>query len=97
MAFEGAGKDVVACATFEEAHHRLLTEHYQCLVTDVRLGAFNGLQLGVIARDKNPDIGIIVFTGFDDAVLREEAEHLGATYVVKPVTAERLLELIDDC
>jgi DNA-binding NtrC family response regulator len=97
MAFESDGRNVVACSTFEDAHHRLLTEHFHCLVTDVRLGAFNGLQLGVIARDKNPNIGIIVFSGFDDAVLREEAAHLGATYVVKPVTAERLLDLVDEC
>jgi DNA-binding response OmpR family regulator len=97
MAFDMAGRHVVACRTFEGARERLLTEDFHCLVTDVRLGPFNGLQLAVIARDRSPKMGIVVFSGFDDPVLREEAANLGATYLVKPVTAERLLELVDDC
>lgn len=64
------------------------------LLTDVRLGAFNGLQLAVIARDAHPEMQIIVFSGFDDPVLREEAGHLGATYVVQPVTSSDLLKLL---
>lgn len=95
-AFERAHREVVACRTFEEAREKVLTEYFDCLITDVRLGAFNGLQLAVIARDRNRDIGIIVFSGFDDSVLREEAEHLGATYLVKPVSSERLLQFIDN-
>jgi DNA-binding response OmpR family regulator len=96
-AFERAGRDVVATRTFEEARTRLLSENFHCLITDVRLGAFNGLQLAVIARDKSPKMGIIVFSGFDDPVLREEAAHLGASYVVKPVSAEHLMQLMDAC
>src|SRR5215207_8603929 len=94
LAFTQAGVDVVACNTFEDARHRLLTDHFDALLTDVRLGAFNGLQLAVIGRDRNPDMAIIVFSGFDDPVLRDEAAHLGARYVVKPVTAEHLLGLM---
>ena len=96
QAFEGAGRDVVACRSFEEARSRLLSEDFDAMVTDVRLGAFNGIQLAVIARDRNRSMAIVVFSGFDDPVLREEAAHLGATYVVKPVTAEHLLELMAD-
>lgn len=95
LAFERAGRNVVGCRTFEEAREKLLTEEFQCLITDVRLGAFNGIQLAVIARDRNQDLSIIVFSGFDDPVLREEATHVGATYLVKPVTVEHLLELVD--
>ena len=97
MAFESETRDVTACRTFEDARSRLLSEDFECLVTDVRLGAFNGLQLAVIARDRNPGIGIVVFSGFDDPVLRQEAARLNAAYVLKPVTAERLLELVDEC
>jgi DNA-binding NtrC family response regulator len=97
MAFESESRDVTACRTFEDARSRLLSEDFECLVTDVRLGAFNGLQLAVIARDRNPGIGIVVFSGFDDPVLRQEAARLNAAYVLKPVTAERLLELVDEC
>jgi NtrC-family two-component system response regulator AlgB len=97
LSFEGVGRDIVACRTFEEARDRLLQDQFQCLITDIRLGAFNGLQLAVIARDRSPDMGIIVFSGFDDPVLRDEAAQLGATYLVKPVSSEQLLQIADNC
>ena len=94
-AFTAAGRDVVAASTFEEGRDRLRNETFDVLLTDVRLGAFNGLQLAVIARDVHPGMRILVFSGFDDPVLRAEAEQLGATYLVKPVTSRSLLLVMD--
>jgi DNA-binding NtrC family response regulator len=93
-AFQNAGVEVVAHSTFEGARRALHDDTFDAVVTDVRLGAFNGLQLAVISRDAHPDTQVIVFSGFDDPVLRSEAERVGATYVVKPVTTEKLLELV---
>jgi DNA-binding NtrC family response regulator len=93
-AFQNAGAEVVAHSTFEGARRALHDGSFDALLTDVRLGAFNGLQLAVISRDAHPDIRVIVFSGFDDPVLRAEAERVGAFYVVKPVTTETLLELV---
>jgi len=87
-------REVVALGAFADARRALHTDHFDVLITDVRLGAFNGLQLAVLARDQNPEIQLIVFSGFDDPVLRQEAERLGAVYLVKPVTSRQLLELI---
>ena len=92
--FIEAGEDVVAHDSFEEARRVLQTTRFDALITDVRLGAFNGLQLAVIGRDTYPDIRVIVFSGFDDPVLRTEAEHVGATYMVKPVTGAKLLQVL---
>ena len=94
--FLEAGQDVVAYDSFEEARRVLQTTRFDALITDVRLGAFNGLQLDVIGRDTYPDIRLIVFSGFDDPVLRTEAEHVGATYMVKPVTGAKLLEVLNE-
>lgn len=93
--FREAGRRVVACSTFEEGRQALRTQRFAGLLTDVRLGAFNGLQLAVIARDLQPDMRLIVYSGFDDPVLRAEAERIQATYVVKPVTAGQLLRLFE--
>jgi DNA-binding NtrC family response regulator len=93
-AFQNAGADVVAHSTFEGARRALYEGTFDALLTDVRLGAFNGLQLAVISRDAHPDIRVIVFSGFDDPVLRSEAERVRAIYVVKPVSTETLLELV---
>ena len=94
-ALKQAGQpEVVALGTFEEARRALRAGRFDVLITDVRLGAFNGLQLAVLARDQTPAIQLIVFSGIDDPVLRVEAERLGAVYLVKPVTSRQLLELI---
>ena len=57
------GFEVVAHSTFEGARKALHDDTFDALVTDVRLGAFNGLQLAVISRDAHPDIRVIVFSG----------------------------------
>ena len=36
----------------------------------------------------------MVFSGFDDPVLRADAEQIGATYLVKPVGSGDLIELL---
>ena len=95
LLLEGAGHDVTACATFAEARRALLAGDYDVLLTDIRLGAFNGLQLAVIARQRDPHIRIAVFSGTDDAVLREEACRVSAAYLLKPVIGQRLLELCE--
>jgi DNA-binding NtrC family response regulator len=87
--------EVTACSTFEEARRRLREQRFDVLITDVRLGAFNGLQLAVLSNDVNHGTKVIVFSGYDDAVLRSEAEQLGAVYLVKPVTINALIELIN--
>ena len=84
----------MAHGSFEDARRALRTTAFDALITDVRLGAFNGLQLAVMARDTHPEIRVIVFSGFDDPVLRSDAEHIGALYLVKPVTSSQLLEIL---
>jgi DNA-binding NtrC family response regulator len=88
-------RTVVACDSFEKARQLLKDQSFDALITDVRLGAFNGLQLAVMARDMHPEMRLIVFSGFDDPVLRADAEQIGATYLVKPVTSADLLSLLD--
>ena len=95
-AFKEAGqRQVVALGNFEDAKRTLRAQRFDVLITDVRLGAFNGLQLAVLARDLHPGIQLIVFSGFDDPVLRQDAERLGAVYLVKPITSRELLSRIE--
>jgi two-component system response regulator GlrR len=93
-AFINAGENVTASSSFEQARQLLKNRVFDALVTDVRLGAFNGLQLAVMARDLHPDIQLIVFSGFDDPVLRSDAERVGAVYLVKPVASSFLIDLL---
>jgi len=89
------GYEVASYSKFEAARHDIAYLRPDIIVTDVRLGAFNGLQLAMLARDVRPDARVVVFSGFDDPVLKEEARRIGATYLTKPVTGQALIALID--
>jgi two-component system response regulator GlrR len=88
-------RTVIACDSFEKARQMLKDQSFDALITDVRLGAFNGLQLAVMARDMHPNMRLVVFSGFDDPVLRADAEQIGAIYLVKPVASSEILRLLD--
>jgi two-component system C4-dicarboxylate transport response regulator DctD len=64
------------------------------LITDVRLGAYNGLQLIFRARALNPQLPVIVMTGYSDAAIRAEAQRLEAVYLEKPIDSEALLSRV---
>jgi DNA-binding response OmpR family regulator len=86
------GYDVASYTEFESARQEIASLRPDIVITDVRLGAFNGLQLAILARDVRPDARVVVFSGFDDPVLKEEARRIGATYLIKPVSGRSLVE-----
>jgi len=64
------------------------------LITDVRLGVYNGLQLLMRGRMVNPRLQAIVITGYADQIVRREAVYLQAEHLEKPVDADRLLQVV---
>jgi DNA-binding response OmpR family regulator len=88
------GYDTIAFEHFEEARLHLAAGRPDLLLTDVRLGAFNGLQLALYAREKYKDVPVIVLTGYEDPTLRSEAVKWGAEFIVKPVRREELLQRV---
>jgi DNA-binding NtrC family response regulator len=92
---ERAGHDVMMFSGFLPAKKYLETARIDVLVTDVRLGAFNGLQLVMTAKKDYPETSAIVFSGFEDPVLRRDAAKMGAAFCLKPVAAEQLLHSIE--
>ena len=89
---EESGYDVFLATSFEDGKVKLRERTPDLLIIDVRLGAFNGLQLISTGQLRIP---AIVVTGFDDTVLRADAGGFGASYVVKPIKPAALLALIE--
>ncbi|MGD9902409.1 MAG: hypothetical protein AB7U83_02980 [Vicinamibacterales bacterium] len=89
-----AGFTPRASSSFPDAR-RMLEEGPapEILVTDVRLGPYNGLHLVAVARVEFPRAFAIVI-GAADHVLEVEATGLGARYLSGPVTGPALLETI---
>jgi DNA-binding NtrC family response regulator len=79
-----AGYHVTAAASFDEAKARLTENPPDLLITEIRLGAFNGLQLVMRARVRH-FIPAIVVTAFHDPVLEAEATRQRAGYLAKPL------------
>ena len=90
------GYDVETRARFEDARRALGTSPPDILVTDVRLGAYNGLQLAIQMRDLRPDGTIVVLSAFDDPMLREQAAQCDAHYLMKPVSGQELLQFLSE-
>lgn len=86
-----AGFTVVACDTFEAAKRQLAAQTPDVLIADVRLGAFNGLQLALLAKQRVPQTVAFVMSAFDDASLRSEALLCGAEFLPKPFTREQVV------
>lgn len=86
----GAGFGTESVATFEEARRRLTATGPDVLVTEVRLGAFNGLHLAIVGRARRPALVVIVI-GPPDAVLAKEADQHDAIYLIEPKTEDALV------
>jgi DNA-binding response OmpR family regulator len=89
---EEAGYTVIAVGTLQAGKQALIAENPHLMITDVRLGAYNGLHL-IVARPT--PIPAIVITGFPDPTLEAEARRMGADFLIKPVAPAELLWLIE--
>ena len=83
--------DVVTCSDFSEGRRRLAEDHFDALITDVRLGAYNGLHLIALAP---PSMIKIALSAFHDPVIRRDAEQAGARFVVKPADCASVSALL---
>jgi two-component system response regulator RegA len=88
------GFDVVPFSRFEDARAFISARSPDALIVDVRLGEYNGLQLVHLAKQASPHIAVVAMSGFDDSVIRAEAERAGATYLVKPLDLSRLRQFL---
>jgi DNA-binding NtrC family response regulator len=86
-----AGLHVTATESFSSARQLLVAQPPSILVTEIRLGAYNGLHLAHLGRWLQPHMRLIVMSRFHDRVLRRDAEVMGAAFVQKPVTSAALL------
>ena len=90
-ALRAAGYDTAGAGTFEEGKRLLTTSPPDVLITDVRLGHFNGLQLVVI---RPAATAAVVVSGFWDRTLEEEARRNGALFLLKPVSDQQIVEAV---
>jgi DNA-binding NtrC family response regulator len=91
-----AGYHSAAVTSFEDATRSVSTDCPDLLVTDVRLGRFNGLHLALRARLDHPNLPILVLGEVGDTALAADAARLGARFVAKSTDAGAFLGLVAD-
>jgi DNA-binding NtrC family response regulator len=87
------GHDVTVCTGFEEAREYMKGDQPDAVLTDIRVGQYNGLQLVLLFREMCPDGRVVVVTGHDDPVIRSEVAALHAEFLLKPVSLHQLRQL----
>ncbi|MCE9605841.1 MAG: sigma-54 dependent transcriptional regulator [Planctomycetia bacterium] len=76
----------------------LLDEPVSLVVTDLKMGARNGLDLMRTWRGRRPSTPFIVVTAYGDVDSAVSAMKLGATdFLTKPIDPPKLLDLIREC
>jgi ActR/RegA family two-component response regulator len=91
---EAAGHEVRLAGGFHEAVATLAHETAELLVTEVQLGAFNGLHVVIRHRVSHPNMRVIVIGPYYDSVLAQEAANCGATYVAASTDDPELVGLV---
>jgi len=91
-----AGYDVVTSSHFEDARQYLASHRVDALITDLRLGEYNGLQLALRASQMEPKAVVLVMSAYDDVVSRRDAAECGGRFLLKPLERESLLAELAD-
>jgi len=90
-----AGYHVTGASSFEEGRRHLLLGAPDLLITDLRLGAHNGVHLLIYSHASRPEMPGIVLDVAQDRVLEKEVQNAGGVYVGGPCSDDELLDLVD--
>ena len=81
----------------EIAYPLILQTKPDILLTDIKMPFMDGLELSEAVKKELPDIKIIILSGYNDFEFAQKGIEIGITnYLLKPVSAEELLEAIGE-
>ena len=86
------GYEVVSTSDPQAAAAMLRSEeHFDLLLTDIKMPSISGLELAYIAREQDPTIAIIIMTGFATMENLQQSVQRGiADFLSKPFELEHL-------
>lgn len=85
---------IIAAGSGEEALERVQQEHYDLLVSDLRMPGIDGLELFERVREVSPHTRLILITAYGSDEVEAEAARLEAyDYITKPFHVSDLVEV----
>jgi DNA-binding NarL/FixJ family response regulator len=88
------GHLVAAVSTIAEGRKLLESVTPDVLIADVRLGAYNGLQLAIRSRLDHPSLPVIITNEWPDPTFEAEAKRQGAIFVAAPLDNPDFLQIV---
>ena len=90
---EASGMSVQTASTTEDALDYLAQEDVDLVVTDIRIPQMGGMELVRRIRATQPEVGIVVVTGYGSIEMAVEAMYSGVIdYITKPFAVESFEE-----
>lgn len=89
------GRQIVACATAEEALQEFKLRPFDIVITDVSLPVMSGIELARNILSAKPTVSVIIASGY---ALNDDLDHLGPNVraITKPFVAEQIDDLLND-
>jgi two-component system, NtrC family, response regulator HydG len=96
MMLRREGHDVAEAKNGADACEAVDDEVYDLIITDLRMGEMNGLDVLKYTRENSPQTEVVVMTAYGTVESAVEAMKLGAwDYIQKPFTEDELLVKVD--
>ena len=87
--------EILEAVNGKEALTILKEKKPEILLSDIRMPFMDGIELTRQAKIMNPDMAVVIFSGFSDFNYAKEAIRNGVLeYILKPVDFQRLSELV---
>lgn len=92
---EEGERNVFEASNGKQALQIIRSEDIQLVLTDIKMPHMDGLELSRRAKEENPALQIIIFSGYSDFTFAQEAIRYGVTeYILKPVNPEDFHKVI---
>ena len=94
---EKDGFEVEAFTRGSVAAEELERKSFDIIITDLKMGRVDGIQILENAKEKNPDTKVIIISGLMKIELADEAFRKGAFgFIIKPFKIEELKKLLKE-
>lgn len=92
---EEGERKIFEASNGREALNILREEEIDLLLTDIKMPHMDGLELTSRAKEQNPELPVVIFSGYSDFSFAQKAMRYGVTeYVLKPVDPDEFHKII---
>jgi DNA-binding NtrC family response regulator len=90
------GYEVGIALSGEEALEKISQESFDIVITDLKMPGMDGMELLTKIKEKDPEIIVIIITGYSTVQTAVQAMKMGALdYIPKPFTPEELIVVVE--